>query len=85
MLSNFLSDDQHTALSIAGTNGNTNWYTGNNQLGITEVAERFSTIKSGVLSGFGGECLQWTEITGIFIERIPIPDAQHPTQRHELF
>jgi hypothetical protein len=50
-LSNFLPTDESFAFSEPGTNGHRNWITGNNQWGISEIAERFQGIAQGSLSG----------------------------------
>lgn len=52
LVSNFLSDDVHQTLNLDTVPGGTpDWITGNNHLGITEIAERFTGYASCYLSG----------------------------------
>jgi lysyl endopeptidase len=46
-VSNFIIEDTHTVLK----EGYSDYYTGNNSLDINEVAEKFTMIKSGTLTG----------------------------------
>jgi lysyl endopeptidase len=46
-VSNFIIEDTHVVIK----EGYSNFYTGNNSLDITEVAEKFTMLKSGALTG----------------------------------
>lgn len=51
LVSNFQKDDQQVAMFDTVTEKEKSWLTGNNGIGITEVAEKFAGFKSCYLSG----------------------------------